>query len=118
MRNLASPNGGFFNTGTISHGTLRSQDLLRAFADEYARLLPFNSFELVNEARVLADRLDNTEQNDSKPDAARLYDEAGSVIEALTDALDTIASTHGHYFGTLEGDGSDFGFWQLDTDED
>jgi len=113
MRNKASPHGGFFNLGTISHGTLRTQDLLRTFADELERLNPFNSLRRCIEARRLADELDAGDY----PDAA-LLDDSGDALDALIDELDRIAGMHGAYFGTSEGDGSDFGFWQAEAEDD
>ena len=37
---------------------------------------------------------------------------------ALMDALDSYAYDYGLTFGTLEGDGSDFGFWPFDEEVD
>src|SRR5438045_6239700 len=106
MPNKSSPHGGYICAGTVSHGTLRTQDLLRAFADEYERLVPFNSLALVHEARGAADLIDH---DDATADDC----EAGSeIVNELADALDDIAHREGdYYFGTTEGDGSDFGFW-------
>lgn len=105
-----SPHGGPLNEGCVSSGTLRTQDLLRAFASEYERLVPFNSHNTVQEARGLAETLDEGE--------ASLGDEtsAEEVVNELQDELSRLATPHGLYFGTTEGDGSCFGFWQLEDD--
>jgi hypothetical protein len=101
MSNHSSPHGGKFLPGTISHGTLRAADLLAAFADEYERLVPFNSRALVGEARAV------------DPDS----EEADEIIYALIDALDACAQREGNYtFAAHEGDGSDFGFWPVDDE--
>lgn len=112
MPNKSGPHGGFVTAGSVSWGTLRTQDLLRSFADEYERLLPFNSRQRVADARELADLLDT--------DAATPADwEAGSdAVEALMDCLTDIAARerNGLYFGVSEGDGSDFGFWEMEEE--
>src|SRR5947209_697852 len=111
MANKSSPHGGFFNVGTVSHGTLRTQDLLRAFADEYERLLPFNGARLANEAREIAEAVENYPDNGP-------HDEAADVLAELEDALGEIAAREGdYYFGAIEGDGADFGFWATESVE-
>jgi hypothetical protein len=42
---------------------------------------------------------------------------AQEVLLDLKDELARLAEPHGFYFGTLEGDGSDFGFWRMETEE-
>jgi hypothetical protein len=109
MPNKSSPHGGFFVTGTISHGTLRPQDLLRAFAAELNRLMPFNSFAMTEEARGTADILDGDDADEKD------YDSASAIIDELVDELNVIAQREGnYYFGNTEGDGSDFGFWSTE----
>ena len=99
MSNHSSPHGGKFVTGTVSCGTLRTADLLAAFADEYKRLVPFNSVPLVMEARAV------------DPDS----DEADEILTELFDALGGCAQREGNYvFAAHEGDGADFGFWPVD----
>lgn len=44
-------------------------------------------------------------------------DTAQMDLEQLFDLLDAAAPS-GHYFGAHPGDGSDFGFWQFDDDND
>ena len=79
--------------GSISTGTLRVEDLLDAFAGELCRLTNDTHKLLKDYATVDAD----------DPDAQELVNE-------LQDALSELAPPH-VYFGSLEGDGADFGFW-------
>lgn len=112
MPNKSSPHGGFISEGTISHGTLRTPDLLRAFANEYERVLPFNSRELVTDARNSANEIDS----DKFPHPGN--DQCGAEIVAeLIDALNAVAAREGMYFGAHEGDGSDFGYWKTDRED-
>jgi len=101
--------------GTLIHGTLRTQDLLQAFADELDRLRdrtdPTNSdADAVTDAYELL----NGGVTDSD-DAATTMQEALYAVEAR---LELYAPPH-TYFGSIEGDGADFGFWaDEDPDED
>jgi hypothetical protein len=97
MPNKSSPHGGFIMEGKIIHGTLRTQDLLLALADELNRVLPFNGNSLANDARRAADIEDD--------------ETAQEILNDLFDQLDTIAQREGFYFGAHPGDGSDFGYW-------
>ncbi len=106
MPNKSSPHGGFISEGTIIHGTLRTQDLLRAFADEIDRVLPFNSFSVVYDARRAA------AERDADIDDGM----AEEVLADCFDQLDSIAAREGMYFGAHPGDGSDFGYWKHEQD--
>ena len=96
--------------GSISHGTMRTDDLLYAFVGELDGdyRLPRAIRNLVREANAWLRR------DDDKRD-----DEAGSeLVNDLQDALNELAPPY-VYFGTIEGDGSDFGFWPaLDSIQD
>lgn len=116
MPNKSSPHGGFICAGTVSHGTLRTQDLLRTFADEYARILPFNSSNLVSEARDNANILDMRKPDGSDVATDKDHDIAQAVLQDLQDALQECAAREGLYFGTHEGDGSDFGYWETEDE--
>lgn len=111
MPNKSSPHGGFISAGTVSHGTLRTPDLLRSFADEYARVLPFNSRELVTDARNSANEID------ANPDHPGNNQCGSEIVAELIDALNEIAAREGLTFGAHEGDGSDFGYWATDDGE-
>lgn len=86
--------------GTISHGTLRSEDLLEAFADELDRCEP--GHKLVAEAFTMLEAWND----DNEPG------DVSEVLDDLANALDEYSPPY-CYFGTCEGDGSDFGFWPM-----
>ncbi|MCG6115871.1 MAG: hypothetical protein MEQ84_11795 [Mesorhizobium sp.] len=79
--------------GSISHGTLRVEDLLDAFATE----LDYLSGDNVACAQVAA-----------LPDFEG--EEAVTLLGELNERLEDLAPAY-CYFGAHEGDGSDFGFW-------
>ncbi len=83
--------------GSISTGTLRTNDLLDAFAGELSRLTN-DTHKLLSDYQSHYATVDADD-----PDAQELVNE-------LQDALSELAPPH-VYFGNLEGDGADFGFW-------
>jgi hypothetical protein len=95
--------------GSISTGTLRTEDLLDSFAWELEHLVQRNAdawcsdsgrsnrdayMALIGEAREI----------DPGSDDAR------ELVEELSDALQDFAPAYA-YFGAHPGDGADFGFW-------
>lgn len=104
--------------GTISHGTLRTEDLLARFADELEYQIGRNADEWCSDAgRVERDRLlkivGDARELDPDSDAA-----SEMVNETMLDALQLFAAPYS-YFGAIDGDGSDFGFWPaLDSIEE
>lgn len=102
--------------GTVSHGTLRTEDLLAAFSSELESLIQQNAeYWCCDEGRDERDVL-NTIVWDSReisPD-----DEyAPELVNELIDALEKFAPS-GCYFGAHEGDGADFGFWPHSDESD
>tara|TARA_Y100000310_G_scaffold207602_1_gene208134 strand:+ start:188 stop:505 length:318 start_codon:yes stop_codon:yes gene_type:complete len=94
--------------GTLIHGTLRDEDLLQAFSDELARIDVAKFREVTKaDAHLFAESANLT--------TAQIVEELGEyvtdVINDLMDALNEYAPD-GYYFGSIEGDGADFGFWQ------
>jgi len=97
--------------GTVIHGTLRNEDLLEAFADELERISDDDSHKLlILEARAITSGEDVAVRDDDE-------ETASDIVSDLIDALNEYAPIH-CYFGALEGDGSDFGFWPIGDDWD
>lgn len=99
------------NIGSLSHGTMRPEDLIPCFADEIRDLLNKNAAHLCSdEGRTMRDRLvalcDDADAIDLEDEP---FDDNGIVTE-LADALSEFAPPY-CYFGAHEGDGSDYGFW-------
>ena len=102
--------------GTLIHGTLRDEDLLPAFADELERVSNGAYAELRDTAGrwlVWLQEYPDSVEDDAGDTVAECVPE---VINELIDALSEYAPAH-MYFGAIEGDGSDFGWWaDLDFD--
>ena len=100
-----------FQLGSISHGTLRTQDLLPVFLETLTALggdVPSDlecgaHIEYLNWPGPGTTACDEDDKFWSSEEA--MWD-----MEALTDGLNNLCPPF-VYFGTLEGDGSDFGFW-------
>ena len=100
-----------FQLGSISHGTLRTQDLLPVFLETFMALggnvpsdLECGAYiEYLNWPNPATTACDEDDKFWDSEDA--MWD-----MEALTDGLNNLCPPF-VYFGTLEGDGSDFGFW-------
>ena len=99
-----------FQIGSVSHGTLRTENLLSAFADELERLLdanpetnPGNWYDLIQEANDILD-------TETEEIIAMVLVGSTELVSDLQDALDELAPDY-CYFGPTERDGSDFGFW-------
>ena len=94
--------------GTVSEGTLRTEDLLEAFSTELTHLakqVPQHQqhLALVFEAQTEFEE-DTADWDDDT------IDKAGYVLDELQDALNEYCPPF-VYFGAHPGDGADFGFW-------
>lgn len=91
------------NFGSISTGTLKSEDLIESFTYELQQQRPLHRRHraLIKDIKAAIAR-----QGD------RYYKHSDSMdaVAALIDALNEYAP-EGFYFGAHPGDGSDFGFW-------
>lgn len=102
--------------GTISHATLRDEDLIDSFHSELEWHLRRNGdFFSLPENFGERDRLNNLlgEVSDNCYDEEGDFnhcENASEYIEALSDALGQFSPPY-CYFGSHPGDGSDFGFW-------
>lgn len=103
--------------GSVSHGTLRIEDLLSSFASELeSQILRNGDYFSRPENFVFRDKLNalvGEAQDAWNEDGETLQDEdvASEMVNDLQDALsDNFAPMYG-YFGAHEGDESDFGYW-------
>lgn len=93
---------------TVSEGTLRTEDLLRNFAEALEALDHGDVYtSLVEEALRIAD---NEQFLQEEPEVAAW------VLAELEDALVDLAP-EGTYFGAHPGDGACFGFWPKEDHE-
>lgn len=94
--------------GTIISGTLREEDLLEAFANELERLTEIS--EIISDTSQLAESIVRRMLIATARQIDPNWSQAPAVVEELFSALNDLAPSY-MYFGALEGDGSDFGFW-------
>jgi len=88
------------NIGTISHATMRPEDLIPCFVEELERLDTDKRYtSVIEEGKKIIETEDWESENTS------MY-----LNENLWYALEDLAPPY-CYFGCTEGDGSDFGFW-------
>lgn len=105
------PRGTFAGHGTVIHGTLRPQDLVPAFLNVARDVAP-DAYEQMIAApfgpvpSYVQDEGDNSEWWHGEDCAA--------LLESLFDLLNEHAP-EGYRFGAHEGDGSDFGFWEIES---
>lgn len=96
----------YASVGTVSHGTMRNQDLIPTFCEEL-RYLGHRSKELTK----IESRVNRALYGRHGEDDAYFTDEVSSWdLESLFDMLNDHALPY-MYFGAHVGDGSDYGFW-------
>jgi len=103
--------------GSISHGTLRTEDLLHTFLCELEGLcllsgdyLSQNHAERDRYANLIGEAQDCFAEDGEEIDEEKEETANYLVNESMPDALNQFAPPY-CYFGAHEGDGSDFGFW-------
>lgn len=103
MRYLVASN--YVTPGAISWGTLKSEDLMKAFADEIDRLSAYSPSVMYEAYEWLEGN--HEQQGDEQA--------ASEIVNDLIDWLDS-QCPKGLYFGTAEGDGTEFGFWETEEE--
>lgn len=99
------------HTGTIISGTLKSSDLLNAFANTLALHDHHNNKQLIEEALHLSALLESAKNvTDFEVEWLNM------IMDDLSNKLQELCPV-GYYFGTHPGDGSDFGVWKENEDE-
>src|SRR5690606_37524331 len=88
--------------GTVIHGTLRTEHLILAFLEELEAIDRDRADSFWE--RIPAEAFEDLENEWWSSE------EAYWILEELFDVLNEFAPPF-TYFGALEGDGSDFGFW-------
>lgn len=126
----------FHTIGSVSHGTLIPRDLVNAFSGCLERLvaartssgdpipeldtaeLQFTACALIDAVTLLnAEKFEGSDADTPEEFDAWLDTRFSELAEDLHDFLDRIAPS-GWYFGSHEGDGSDYGFWQGVPEQD
>ena len=99
--------------GTVISGTLRNEDLLNAFIDELEWLRESSPEQIPTHMKLKQDA--KVIQTDLT--IGYRYGDVflSEIVNELQDALNEYAPD-GMYFGTLEGDGADFGWWNIEMD--
>lgn len=104
----------YASIGSISTGTLRSEDLIEVFGSELEWQIQRNGDFLSRpENFPLRDRLNDLlgEYQDAFDDSGELiHDDPSELANSLQDALEEFAGPY-CYFGSHPGDGADFGYW-------
>jgi hypothetical protein len=101
--------------GTVSQGTLRTEDLLDAFASELEHNVQRNAEAWCSDNGRIA-RHRYMRLVGAARECDPLEDEtAADLVSELIDAIGEFAPA-GHYFGAHPGDGADFGYWQSEED--
>jgi hypothetical protein len=108
--------------GTVSWGTMREADLAPKFMEVLEVLDPDRAKEIRAEYEDLFTAVEEAggwdEFMDEHAFDSDVRETVGYLVwEALYDALNDCAPD-GMYFGNTEGDGSDYGFWALEPEED
>jgi hypothetical protein len=106
----STPTGIRIDEGTIISGTHRWQDLFEALFDTCRLLEVGKPDEWEAEMKLPAPSDEWRTDDEADEDAAW-------VMEDLFNALDGICTGH-WYFGAHPGDGSDYGFWRRDPNEE
>lgn len=98
---------------SVSHGTMRNVDLLQSFASALEAASEADGYKHVRHSCLIEDAYNYADdETDLDPDS----EEASDIVNELFDALNWHAPD-GTMFGSHEGDGSDYGFWQYNDDE-
>jgi len=89
--------------GSVSHGTMRPEDLIPRFLDVLKELDEPAHRKIVS---IYGDIIDTLGDNDATSDP----EQDDECLTACFDALDRCCPPY-FYFGSHQGDGSDYGFW-------
>jgi hypothetical protein len=104
------------SAGSVSTGTLRTQDLVPRFFEVLHQVSPALYQEVAGEHLGVLQKLLVTSGQWVTDDHPAWDEEATSdLLEALFDALNEKASQYDLTFSAHPGDGANFGFWSQDA---
>ena len=92
--------------GTVIAGTLKNEDLLNAFTGEIEYLMAGYLDQSIAQTYYDAKEFLHKYETDTDIDE----DMASEIVNELIEAINEYRLPY-TYFGTLEGDGADFGWW-------
>ncbi len=95
--------------GSVSHGTMRPQDLIPTFLGVLNQVDPVTYSQLA----VLPFSVVPSYAQEDEDSEWWGGEDCMNVLEDLITALDN-AAPEGYYFGPHPGDGSDYGFWEVE----
>ena len=101
---------------SLSHGTMRNEDLLQTFARSLDGALEEEGAKQHWHNKIVQEAFALVQQYSDAPDSVD-EETASDVVNSLFDALNCYAPEN-TYFGAHEGDGSDYGFWMREDDSD
>lgn len=106
--------------GTVIHGTLQPEDLLRATIEVLEKLDADRASKIRKQypdvfGIFLKSHGERSPAFQSK-EVLHILEEASWCFEEICNELDQIAP-EGTFFGSHPGDGSDFGFWPVESED-
>ena len=109
----------WLTSGSYSSGTLRDEDMITMFGTIGRITKCHTCRDDAHKAWLLDDNASHHEEEClmarcTFSDDAR--DERSGILEALFDHVDEIHTPDGHYFGSIEGDGAEFGVWEMEEE--
>jgi hypothetical protein len=104
----------FAYLGTVSHGTMRAEDLVPTFLAVYRDLRPQFWSDVSKEYRPLLEVMGSRYVQEY---SERYYEDLDYLLSELFDYLNA-CSPDGYYFGAIEGDGCDYGFWAVESEDE
>ena len=93
--------------GTVSHATARWEDLIPAFTDFLREIGQGNVFS--------KEECPNHQQ--AERSVGTVYADLDEILSDLFDAIDDYVP-EGYYFGAHPGDGSDYGIWPVEEEDE
>ena len=102
--------------GSVSHGTMVSSDLIESFSPILRQYNPAAFAAMESDLAILEKSLEDTGYG-MRYNSEKSRELASMVLnEDMFNAMQEIAP-QGFYFGSHPGDGSDYGFWQVDPED-